>query len=97
MLMVMHPPLRPVQIVAGLWFFACVGAFLTLHFRLVRKLEEFGVRVPYLLQNQPWVEWKYVQVCREKQIDPWPPIRRLIACWLLGMAGVVVFLVMLAR
>ena len=80
-----------------LWFLSWTGATLALHFRLVAKLKELGIEVPWLLQNQPWVEWTYVEACRERQIDPWPAIRWIVGCWLASLPGFVVALLSIVR
>ncbi len=89
----MHSSLHIRQTIGMIWFFSCVGAFLVIHAWLVSRLEAWGVAVPMLAWNTPWVEWKYVEVCRERKMNPWRPIRLMIACWLLALAGMV-FVVM---
>jgi hypothetical protein len=91
----MHSSLHFRQTIGIYWFFAWVGAFLVIHSRLVSRLERWGVTVPTLAWNTPWVEWKYVELCRERKMNPWPPIRLMIACWLLSLAGMVFFLMSL--
>ncbi len=93
----MHPPLSVVEIVAVIWFLGWSGAAVALHFQLVAKLREWGIDVPWALQNRWWVERTYADVCRQKGIDSWLAIRRIIVCGFVALPAWIVLMVCLVR